>query len=126
MQAKSLLSKHWQAPVATLLGVWLAASPWVLGPAGSTALRATCAALGIALAASAAAMAGTTRAGLGAWLTVVFALAAAALPWLSGFADQSAAAINFLGVGILAAALAFMVGLATSDPDNWWNDRVAH
>jgi len=126
MQVKSLLSKHWQAPVATLLGLWLAASPWVLGPAGSTALRAGCAALGLALAASAAAMACATSAGWGAWLTVVFALAAAALPWLFGFADQSGAAINFLGAGIVAAVLAFMVGLATSDPDSWWNDRVAH
>ena len=126
MQTKSLLSNHWLAAVATLLGLWLAASPWVLGPAGSTALRAGCGALGLALAASAAAMAGSTSAGWGAWLTVVFALAAAALPWLFGFADQSGPAINFLAVGIVDAVLAFMVGLATSDPDSWWNDRVAH
>ena len=127
MQVKALLTmKHWQAPAATLLGLWLAVSPWVVGPTGGTVLRAGCAALGLALAASAAVMADATKAAWGAWLTVVFGLAAAVSPWLLGFADQSGAATNALGIGIVAALLGFTAGLATIDPESWWNDRVTH
>ena len=127
MDKKSLTSiKHWQAPVVGLIGVWLAISPWVVGPSGSNLLSASCVALGAALAASAAAMAFPAKASWGAWLTVVFGLVAAVSPWLLGFSEQSGATTNVLAAGLVATILGLMVGLASSDPDSWWNDRVAH
>lgn len=127
MDKKSLTSiKHWQAPVVGLIGVWLAVCPWVVGPTGSDLLSASCVALGAALVASAAAMASPAKAAWGAWLTVVFGLVAAVSPWLLGFSEQSDATMNVLAAGLVATILGFMVGLASSDPDSWWNDRVAH
>jgi hypothetical protein len=126
MNTKSLTSmKHWQAPIVGVLGVWLAVSPWVVGPTGSDLLSASCVALGVALVASAAAMAFPARAAWGAWLSVVVGLLAAVSPWLLGFSEQSDATINASAAGLVAAILGFMVGLASSDPDGWWNDRVA-
>ena len=127
MEKKSLMSiKHWQAPLVGLLGLWLAASPWVVGPSGSDLLSGACVALGVGLLAAAAAMAQHVKAGWGAWLAVVVGLLAALSPWLLGFSEQSGATTNALATGLVAAILGFMVGLASSDPDSWWNDRVAH
>jgi len=125
---KSVFSvKHWQAPVVGLLGVWLAVSPWVLGLTGPEWLAAAHVAIGLALVASAAAMANSVKAGWGAWLTVVFGLVAAASPWLFGFAAQSQATFSALATGLVAAALGAVVGVSTmSDTERWWNDRVAH
>ena len=126
MDKKSLTSvQHWQAPVVGLLGIWLSVSPWVLGPSGGV-LSAACVALGAALVASAAAMVYRSTAAWGAWLAVVLGLVAAVSPWLLGFSDQPDATLNALAIGIVAAILGFMVGLTSTDPDSWWNDRVAH
>jgi hypothetical protein len=127
MEKKLQMSiKHWQAPVVGLLGLWLAASPWVVGPTGSDMLTAAFVALGVALVASAAAMAHPSKASWGAWLAVVFGLAAAVSPWGLGFAQQSDATTNAVATGLVAAILGLMAGLASSGPDSWWNDRVAH
>lgn len=118
--------KHWQAPVVGLLGLWLAVSPWVVGPTGSALLAGACVALGLALVASASVMAYPAKAAWGAWLTVAVGIVAAVSPWLLGFSEQPDAVTSAVSTGLVAAALGFMVGLASSDPDSWWNDRVAH
>jgi len=126
MKASLKSLKHWQVPVVGLLGLWLAVSPWVVGPAGSDMLVAATVGLGIALVATAAGMAHPTKAAWGAWLTVVFGLLAAVSPWLLGYADQTNAVTNAVATGLVSAILGFMVGLMATDPDSWWNDRVAH
>lgn len=127
MDKESLMSiKHWQAPVVGLIGVWLALSPWIVGPTGSDLLSGFCVALGTALVASAAAMASSAKASWGAWLAVVFGLVAAVSPWLLGFTEQSDATTNVLAAGLVTTILGFMVGLASSDADSWWSDHVAH
>jgi hypothetical protein len=127
MEKKSLMSiKYWQAPVVGLLGLWLAVSPWVVGPSGSDLRSGVCVALGVGLLAAAAAMAHQAKASWGAWLAVVGGLVAAVSPWLLGFSEQSDATTNALATGLVAAILGVMVGLASSDPDSWWNDHVAH
>lgn len=127
MNKKSLVTiKHWQAPVTGLLGLWLAASSWVLGPSGSDMLSAAFVALGVGLVAAAAAMASSSKVAWGAWLTVVLGLVTAVSPWLFGFTEQSNATTNALATGLVAAVLGFMVGLGSSEPGGWRNDRVAH
>lgn len=126
MKMKSVARiKHWQAPVVGLLGLWLAASPWVLGLYGSDTLIAANVLLGLALVASAAAMAHPTKAGRGGWVAVVVGLAAAVSPWVLGYSDQTSAMASALATGLVSAILGFMVGMM-SDLDSWWNDRVAH
>jgi len=124
---KSVFSvRHWQAPVVGLLGLWLAASPWVIGLSGDRALLAAHVVLGLALAASGAAMAHRSKPAWGAWLALVLGLATAASPWLLGFAGQAGPSTNAVATGLVAAALALMVGWTSADPESWWNDRVAH
>ena len=127
MEVKSLMSsKHWQVPVIGLLGLWFAVSPWIVGPSGSDMLLAANVALGVALVAAAAAMLHPTRAALGAWLAVVLGLLTAISPWLLGYSDQTSPVSNAVAVGLASALLGLMVGLLATDPDNWWNDKVAH
>lgn len=124
---KSIKSlKHWQLPVVGVLGLWLAVSPWVVGPTGTDALVWGTVALGLALVAAAAGMAHPTKAAWAAWVAVVIGLLAAVSPWLLGYAEQTSAATNAVATGLVCAILGFMVGLMATDPDRWWNDRVAH
>jgi len=130
MDRKSVMQiRHWQAPAIGLLGLWFAVSPWVIGLSGGDTLIAANVALGLALVATAAAMAHPTKSAWGAWLAVVMGLLVAASPWVLGYSEQTTATASALATGLVSGILGFMVGFTTglkSDPDSWWDDRVAH
>jgi hypothetical protein len=129
MDRKSLISSgRWQAPIVGLLGAWLAVSPWVLGPAESESVIAFHLVLGLALLAAAGAMVHAKLGAWGGWLAVGAGLLTAAAPWLLGYLGQASAtnATNAIGVGVASAVLGFWVVLMSTDPESWWNDRVAH
>jgi hypothetical protein len=118
--------KHWQVPVAVLLGLWVAASPWIVGPSGDRTLVAADVVLGLALAAAAAGMGHPTKAARSAWIAAAFGLLVAASPWVLHYADQLKAAGNAAAAGLLATLLAAWIALLETDRDAWWNDKVAH
>lgn len=118
--------KHWPIPVVGLLGLWFAVSPWVLGTADQAGVMAVSFVLGLALFAAAVVMTRTGHATSGAWTGLVLGLVAAVSPWLLGHGDDTTHALNAVATGLVAAALSCMVGFKVMDPDQWWNDRVAH
>ena len=116
--------KHWQDPVNAVLGVWLIASPWVLGFAGNSFALSNAVLVGIAL--MAAALGATfvpraweewTEAGLGAWMMVS--------PWILGFNTLYVATVTAVATGAVILALALWA-LATDKDYGFLSDRAAH
>ena len=99
-----LMKEHWQDGVSVLVGIWLVASPWVLGYYGITAAMWNSVAVGVifAVAAGAALLKfheweEWINVVLGAWLIIS--------PWLLAYAVMGAAAWNHVIVGLLVLAL---------------------
>jgi hypothetical protein len=107
--------KHrWQDGVNFLLGVWLIASPWVLGFTGVKYASANAAVLGV-VAAVMALWALIAFQEWEEWVTVALGLWIVATPWLFGFAATAfadatqgafVATWNFIVVGLLVGGLA--------------------
>lgn len=99
------ITRHWQDAVNALLGLWLVISPWLFVYAGHTAAAWNAWVVGVIV--LVAAIAALTRfheweewvnAVLGLWLIIS--------PWLTGYAEVTAAVWNHVIVGILTAVLA--------------------
>jgi len=106
--------KRWQDVVNAVLGLWLLASPWVIGyDDGSTAMWNGVVS-GVLLAALALGAVFIPRAweewaqgAIGAWLI--------ASPWALGFASREAPMLNAMWVGIAVVALALWTLLADKE-----------
>jgi hypothetical protein len=117
--------KHWQDVVSVAIGVWFAASPWVLGFQGhQSAMIGSLAAglllVGVALGATLAPRAWEewTEGALGLWMMVS--------PWVLGFAALQAAMLNAVVCGVVVLLLALWVLTTDRDYGGWLSDRMVH
>jgi hypothetical protein len=117
--------KHWQDPVSALIGVWFAASPWVLGFADHAAATIGSLVAGLALIAVALGAVFMPRAweewtevAIGGWMLVS--------PWVLGFAALQSAMASAVACGLAVIALALWVLGTDRDYGGWWTDRLAH
>lgn len=92
--------KRWQDWVALVLGLWLLASPWLLGYSALQAASWNAVILGVGIAVFAAAALAKPAAweewinlAMGAWLVIS--------PWVLGFSDAAVATWNQVIVGLL-------------------------
>lgn len=115
--------KHWQDPANALIGVWICASPWVLGFADQSAAMATHLALGAVLIAVALGATFLPRA-WEEWTEGAVGLALLLSPWVLGYAGMLAAMRNAAVSGVVVIALALWV-LATDKDWGFANRRAA-
>lgn len=117
---------HWQVPVVGLLGLWFAASPWLLGHAQDHKVLAVNVVLGLAIVASAVVATRPGHVASAAWSAFILGLVAAISAWVLGHGDDMGLALNAVATGLVTATLSCMLGFSVADPDRWWNDRIAH
>lgn len=115
-----LATKHWQDPLNVILGLWMAASPWLLAYSGEQAAMWNAVIFGLIIA--------------GAELTALFRVMAweewasfaigiwlAISPWVLGFNSIAAATWNAVIVGLVVAALAMWALGTDRDIGGWWS-----
>lgn len=112
--AMHLSAKRWQDQVILLLGLWLFASPWVLGYASDSPQAMNAYIVGIVMALLAAfdlyktyLWAVVLNLLLGAWVAVS--------PWVAALADRGSMMTNSVIVGVAVIVLALWE--LRSDPD---------
>jgi hypothetical protein len=111
--------KHWQDPVNLVLGLWLIASPWVLGHAAEANPTWNAVVLG-ALVGVAALVALFRVMAWEEWTNVVLGLWLVISPWVLGFTGIAAAMWNAIIVGIIVAALALWTLGTDKEIGGWW------
>jgi hypothetical protein len=116
-------SKRWQDGLNALLGLWMVASPSILGfaVAESPAAR-TAWVLGLAI----IIFAGIAVYMPKAWeeaINILLGLCLIASPWALGYAGQATPATNAMIVGLLVTALAIWAMLTDTAVQKWWHDR---
>ena len=104
-QFRSILSRQWRDGVNVVLGLWLIASPWVLGYAAMTAPAWNAYVVGVIIAVAALAALFAFHV-WEEWVSVAFGTWLVISPWLLGFAGFSTALWNQIVVGVIVAALA--------------------
>jgi hypothetical protein len=110
--------KHWQDAVSAVLGLWLAASPWVLGFHTDVAAMPNAVIVGLAI--FAVALAASFRPETWQpWVSLLLGAWLAASPWALDFTFLSQAKLDALIVGILIAALAAWVLFEDRDYIGW-------
>jgi hypothetical protein len=114
--------KHWQDLVNGVLGVWLAASPWLLGYQEQTVATWSALVAGLALCAAALGAVFVPRAWeewieaiLGAWMIVS--------PWVLGFSGHPEAMHASVWTGAAALLLALWTLLTDEDYSPWRTQR---
>jgi heme/copper-type cytochrome/quinol oxidase subunit 3 len=117
--------KHWQDPINIVIGIWLIASPWVIGYADYTAAMANSVAVGALLAAAALGAIFLPRA-WEEWTEVALGLWMILSPWLLGFAAAGAATANAVVCGLVVIALALWVLATDKDYGGWLHGRAMH
>ncbi len=115
--------KRWQDLVNGVLGLWMFASPTILGFAapGSTAMRVAWI-LGLAI----VVFAGIAVYMPKAWeeaLNVILGIYLLASPWGLGYSDQARPTTNAVVVGLLVTALAVWAMLMDTAVQKWWHER---
>jgi len=115
--------KRWQDMVNGVLGLWMFASPSILGFAapGSTATRVAWI-LGLAI----VVFAGIAVYMPKAWeeaLNVILGVCLLASPWGLGYSDLARPTTNAVVVGLLVTALAVWAMLKDTAVQKWWHDR---
>jgi hypothetical protein len=110
--------KHWQDPVSAVLGVWLLASPWILGFAEQTPPMVNAVVFGIALIATAVGATFVPRAweewtegAIGVWLIIS--------PWVLNFETLRNAMMSTVLTGIAVLVLALWVLATDKDYMGW-------
>jgi len=122
-----MAAKRWQDAINAVLGLWVFASPSILGfgVAGSPATR-TAWILGLAI----AVFAGIAVYMPKAWeeaLNIILGICLLASPWALGYADQARPATSAMVVGLLVTALAIWAMLKDTAVQKWWHDhRLPH
>ena len=115
--------KRWQDLVNGVLGLWMFASPSILGFAapGSAATRVAWI-LGLAI----VVFAGIAVYMPKAWeeaLNVILGICLLASPWGLGYSDQATPTTNAVVVGLLVTALAVWAMLKDTAVQKWWHER---
>jgi len=115
--------KRWQDWVNGVLGLWMLASPSILGFAtpGSTATRVAWI-LGLAI----VVFAGIAVYMPKAWeeaLNVILGVYLLASPWALSYSDQARPTTNAVVVGLLVTALAVWAMLMDTAVQKWWHER---
>lgn len=105
MKTGKLKTMHWQDAAIGLLGLWFAASPWVLDLRHEPAAVVTGLAMGLALVAMAAGAMLAPRT-WEHWAVAAIGAGAAASPWLLGYAGDPVAWRNAVAVGLIVVLLA--------------------
>ncbi|MCM2251865.1 MAG: SPW repeat protein [Ramlibacter sp.] len=110
--------KHWQDPVNALVGVWLIASPWILGFQGEMTALSNAVIVGVLLVATALGTIFVPRAweewtetALGVWLAIS--------PWVLGFSALRDATVSMVVSGVVVAVLALWVLSTDKDYSVW-------
>jgi len=115
--------KRWQDWGNVVLGLWMVASPWILGFAASDSLAAPSAwVLGAAI----VVFAGVAVYMHKAWeeaLTIILGICLFASPWLLGFADQTTPTTNAVAVGLLVTALGVWAMVMDAAVQKWWHEH---
>jgi hypothetical protein len=118
-----MTQRRWQDGINAVLGLWMFASPTILGfaVAGSPATRAAWV-LGLAI----LVFAGIAVYMPKAWeeaINVLLGICLIASPWALGYADQARPMTNAVVVGVLVTALALWAMLTDTTVQKWWHDR---
>lgn len=119
--------KRWQDWTNAVVGLWLFASPSILG-FGASENPATQVAwlLGLAI----LVFAGIAVYMPKAWeeaINIVLGICVFASPWLWGYANQATPATNAVAVGLLVTVLAVWAMLRDTAVQRWWRARrVTH
>jgi len=100
-----LKSLKWEDWLGIALGLWLIASPWLLGYAGQASATMNALFLGTAFVCLELVNLDAHE-DLEEWMDIVAGVWLVLSPFLLGFAQVGAAAINAVGVGVLAIAFA--------------------
>jgi hypothetical protein len=112
--------KHWQDPLNLILGLWLVASPWVLGHQAVTNPTWNAVILG-ALIAVAALFALFRVMAWEEWTNVILGVWLVVSPWVLGFSGLAPAMWNAVIVGVVVAALALWALGTDKDIGGWWS-----
>lgn len=115
--------KRWQDWVNVILGLWMVASPWILGFAAGESLAAPTAWI---LGAAIVVFAGVAVYMYKAWeeaLTIILGICLFASPWVLGFADQMTPTMNAVVVGLLVSAFGVWAMLMDTAVQKWWHDH---
>jgi len=115
--------KRWQDWVNVILGLWMVASPWMLGFAAGESIAAPSAWI---LGAAIVVFAGVAVYMHKAWeeaLTIILGICLFASPWVLGFADQMTPATNAVVVGLLVTAFGVWAMLMDTAVRKWWHDH---
>jgi SPW repeat len=115
--------KRWQDSINAVLGLWMMASPSILGFAatGSPATRVAWT-LGLAI----VVFAGIAVYMPKAWeeaLNIILGICLLASPWALGYSDQTRPATNAMVVGLLVTVLAVWAMLMDTAVQKWWHER---
>lgn len=115
--------KRWQDWVNVILGLWMVASPWMLGFAAGESIAAPSAWI---LGAAIVVFAGVAVYMHKAWeeaLTIILGICLFASPWVLDFADQMTPATNAAVVGLLVTAFGVWAMLMDTAVRKWWHDH---
>lgn len=110
--------KHWQDPVNGLLGLWLIASPWILGMQEHGVAMANFIVVGLLLLATALGAMLLPRA-WEEWTGAVLGIYLMASPWILGFANVTLAMQVAVFTGLAAVVLALWVLTTDKDFSSW-------
>ena len=113
--------KHWQDVVSVLVGLWLIASPWVLGIHGNVAAMGNFVVLGAVLVGFSVTEFFIPES-WEEWSELVIGLWLMGSPWILEFTGIPAAAQNAVASGFLITVLAVWV-LGTDDAFGGWFHR---
>jgi len=103
---------RWQDWTKVVLGLWFAATPWILGYSGLTGALWSGLITGLVVAILAALALPAGRQMWAEWLSLIAGAWMFISPWVVGFAANSAALWNALIVGVLVAIAALWLIIA--------------
>jgi len=118
-----MASKRWQDWMNLILGLWMIASPWILGFEGAANPVVWSAwILGAAIVVFAGLAVYMPR----AWeeaLNIILGIALSVSPWALGFADQPTPTTNAVVVGLFVIAFGVWAMLADTTFRRWWHEH---
>lgn len=112
--------KHWQDPLALVLGLWMGISPWVLGHSAEPSPTWNAVILGVLIVLAALVALFRARAWQ-EWANAAFGLWLVISPWALGFSGAAMAMWNAVIVGVLVLALAVWTLATDKDIGGWWS-----
>jgi hypothetical protein len=114
----------WQDWANLLLGLWLAASPWMLGFAEKLPATMNAAFLGFILAVFSLVQMDRSESAKG-WINLVLGLWLVFAPFTLGFGALFEAAVSSMVIGVLVAAFGAWSASLDREVDRWWHDHMA-